>query len=155
MSLHIDIKNQIKEAMLAKDTLRLSVVRGLSAAFTNELVTLGCTPQDTLTDDEVLTVIRRAVKQRKDSIDQFTKANRLELAESEQAELKVLETYLPTMMTREAITAVALAKKAELGIETNAANKSAMGQFMGAVMKEVKGKADGADVKAVIEGMFM
>lgn len=141
--------------MLAKDALRLSVVRGLSAAFTNELVSLGRTPQDTLTDDEVLTVIRRAVKQRKDSIDQFTKAHRLELAESEQAELKVLETYLPTMMTREAITTVALTKKAELGIETNAANKSAMGQFMGAVMKEVKGKADGADVKAVVEGMFV
>ena len=154
MSIHTDIKNQIKEAMMAKDALRLTVVRGLSSSFTNELVATGRTPQDMLTDEEALTVIRRAVKQRKDSIDQFTKGGRADLADSEKAELDILEKYLPTMMSREEIQKIALAKKAELGMADGPMDKSKMGQFMGTLMKDLKGKADGADVKAVVEDMF-
>ena len=70
------IKSQIKEAMMAKDTVRLTVVRGLSSAITNELVTKGKMPTDELSDEDVLTVIRRQVKQRKDAIDQFTAGGR-------------------------------------------------------------------------------
>lgn len=154
MSIHTDIKNQIKEAMMAKDALRLTVVRGLSSSFTNELVATGRTPQDMLTDEEALTVIRRAVKQRKDSIDQFTKGGRADLADSEKAELDILEKYLPIMMSREDIKKIALAKKAELAVSGGAADKAKMGQFIGALMKDLKGKADGADVKAVVEEIF-
>ncbi len=145
------IKSQIKEAMLAKDAVRLSVLRGLSAAFTNELVAQKRPPQETLADSDCLAVIRRAVKQRKDSIEQFEKGGRADLAESEKTELAILETYLPQMMGREDIKKVVEAKKAELGVT----DKSKMGIFMGAVMKELKDKADGAEVKSVIEEVLV
>lgn len=142
-----NIKNGIKEAMLAKDTVRLGVLRGLTSAFTNELVSKGKMPQDTLTDEEAMIVITRAAKQRKDSIEQFEKGGRPELAADEKAELEVIESFLPELMSREEVEAFVLAKKAEMNIS----DKSQMGQFMGAVMQELKGKADGAIVKEVVE----
>ncbi len=150
MSLHEQIKGQIKEAMMAKDTVRLTTLRGLVSAFTNELVATQRKPQDFLTDEEVLAVIRRNVKQRKDSIQQFTSGGRADLAESEQAELTILEKFLPQMMSRDDIKAVVDAKKTELGIN----DKSQVGLLMKTVMTELKGKADGMDVKAVVEGLF-
>lgn len=150
MSLHKNIHSKIKDAMIAKDAVRLTVLRGLISAFTNELVAKGKKPQDELTDDEVLAVIKRGVKQRKDSIEQFTKGNRMDLVTSEEAELKILDTFLPKMMSREEIKKVAEAKKAELGVT----DKAGMGKFMGALMKEFKGMADGNDVKEVVEEMF-
>ncbi len=150
MSLQETIKGSLKEAMMAKDTVRTMVIRGLMTSFMNELVATGRTPQSELTDDETLGLIRRAVKQRKDSIDQFEKAGRADLADSEKAELEVLEKYLPAMMPREQVLAAAEAKKAELGI----ADKAKMGMLMGALMKDLKGKADGDVVKEVVEGLF-
>ena len=148
--LHQKIKDEIKEAMKAKDAVKLGVVRGLVAAFTNELVTLKRTPQDELSDEEVLNVIRRAVKQRKDSIDQFTKGGREDLAESEKAELAVLETYLPAQMGREEVVKVVKAKMTELEIT----DKSKVGMLMGSLMKELKGKADGDVVRSVIDELL-
>lgn len=150
MSLQEQIKGEIKTAMMSKDAVRLSVVRGLATAFMNELVATKRTPQDTLTDEEASAVIRRGIKQRKDSIEQFTAAGRTELAESEQAELAVLEAYLPKMMSKDDIRPIAEAKKAELGIT----DKTKAAQLIGALMKDLKGKADGNDVKAVIESLF-
>jgi len=150
MTLQETIKGSLKEAMMSKDTVKMTVIRGLMSGFTNELVTLGRTPQDQLSDEEVLTVIRRAVKQRKDAIEQFTSAGRPELAESEKAELAILEVYLPQMMSKDEIKAVAEAKKAELGIT----DKSKTGMLMSALMKDLKGKADGMDVKEVVERLF-
>ncbi len=157
MSLQSTIKNQIKEAMLAREAVRLSVVRGLTAAFTNELVAKGRKPTEELSDDDALAVIRRAVKQRKDSIEQFEKGGRSDLAEAEKKALAILETYLPKMMSREEIKKIAEAKKAELGLtnlSTDQAGKAKLGQFMGALMKELKGKADGVDVKEVVEELL-
>ena len=111
MTLQETIKGKLKEAMMAKDTVQMTVIRGLMSAFTNELVAIGRTPQDQLTDEEVLTVIRRGVKQRKDAIEQFTNGGRPDLAESEAAELKILEVYLPQMMSKDEIKAIAEAKK--------------------------------------------
>ncbi len=148
MNLHEQIKGQIKDAMMAKDAVRLTTLRGLVSAFTNELVATQRKPQDFLTDEEVLAVIKRGVKQRKDSIQQFTDGGRADLAEGEQAELSILEKFLPQMMSRDEIKTVVEAKKAELG-EVN------QGLLMKAVMTELKGKADGADVKAVVDGLFM
>ena len=150
MSLHEQIKGEIKAAMLAKDTVRLSVVRNMVSAFMNELVATGKTPQDILDDAGVLKVIKRLSNQRKDSIDQFVKGGRPELAESEQAELAILDTYLPTLMSREEIMVVALAKKAELGVT----DKAKAGQLTGVIMKDLAGKADGGDVKAVVDELF-
>ncbi len=147
MTLHQTIKDQVKEAMKAKDTLKLGVVRGLLAAFTNELVNLKRMPQDELSDEEVLNVIRRAVKQRKDSIDQFVKGGREDLAASEKEELAVLETYLPAQMPREEVLAFAQAKMQEMG----GVDKSKAGMFMGSLMKDLKGKVDGDVVKSVVD----
>ncbi len=120
MSLQTDLKSQLKEAMMAKDAVRLTVIRGLMSAITNELVATGKTPQSEIDDEGVLTLIRRGVKQRKDSIEQFNAGGRPELAESEQAELAILEAYLPQMMSKDEIRPLAEAKKAELGITDKA-----------------------------------
>lgn len=150
MSLHEDIRASLKEALKAREEVRLRTIRSMLTAFTNESVAKGRTPQDTLNDEEVLGVIKRLAKQRRESITQYEAANRPELAVPEYAELEVLEGYLPQMMTQEEIEPVVAAKKAELGID----DKSKMGMLVGAVMKELSGKADGADVKAVVERQF-
>jgi uncharacterized protein YqeY len=150
MSLHEQIRESLKEAMKAKDAVRLRTVRSILTAFTNELVATGKTPQDMIADDAGLAVIKRLTKQRKDSITQYEAASRNDLAEPEKEELVVLESYLPTLMSQEAIRPVAEAKKAELGVT----DKSKMGILVGAIMKELGGKADGADVKTVVESLF-
>src|SRR3972149_2963708 len=109
--LHEQIKNGIKEAMLAKDIVRLETLRGMSAAFTNELVAKNRKPNETLVDEEVLTVIARLAKQRKDSIEQFKKGNRQDLVDVEEAQLKILETYLPKMMDRSEVEKLVKSKK--------------------------------------------
>ena len=148
--LHEQIKNNIKEAMLAKDKVRLEVMRGLVTAFTNELVATGKTPQDLLTDEQALSVITRLAKQRKDSIEQYKKGNREDLVKEETAQLLILETYLPKMMEKSEIEKIVKNKKEELGI-VDATKK---GMLMSAVMKDLKGKADGADVKEVVDASF-
>ena len=151
--LYDQIKNQIKDAMRAKDAIRLEVLRGLSAIFTNEIIkksSAGLAGSDTLTDDEVIVIIRRCVKQRKDSIDQFEKGGRKDLADKEQAELVILQAFLPSMMSQEEITKFVTAKLAETN---NVVDKAKIGQLIGQFMKDLKGKADGADVTAVVEKM--
>lgn len=145
MSIIEQIKTDMKEAMKAKDQTSLTVVRGLLSAFTNELVAIGRTPQDTLSDDEALAVIKRASKQRKDAIEQYVAGGREDLAENERAELAVVERYLPALMSEEQIRPIAEAKIAEFG-----GDKSKMGQIIGAVVKETAGQADGADIKKVV-----
>lgn len=148
--MHEDIKASLKDALKAKEEVRLRTIRSMLTAFTNELVATGRTPQAMLEDTEVLGVIKRLAKQRKDSIEQYEAANRPELAEPEKAELLVLEGYLPQMMSQDELRPIAEAKKAELGIT----DKSKLGILVGAIMKELAGKADGADVKAVVEQLF-
>ena len=148
--LHEEIKNNIKEAMKAKDTVRLEVMRALVTAFTNQLVATSRTPQELLTDEEAMAVITRLAKQRKDSIDQFTKGGRMDLVAEESAQLAVLEAYLPTMMDKSEVEAIAKAKQSELGI-TDPTKK---GMLMSALMKDLKGKADGTVVKEVVDQLF-
>lgn len=147
MSLQQQITEQMKEAMRAKEEVKLGVLRALKTAFTNELVATKRTPQDELSDDEALTVIQREAKKRKDAIEQFEEAGRSELADGEKKELEVLQAFLPEMMSVEEIQKVVEKKKEELGVS----DKSGMGQLIGAVMSELKGKADGGDVKKVVE----
>ena len=148
--LHEQIKNGIKEAMIAKDALKLKAFRAMSAAFTNELVAKNRKPQEILKDDEAIVVITRLAKQRKDSIEQFKKGNREDLVKEEQAELSILETYLPKMMGKNEVEKIAKAKKTELAI-TDAIKK---GVLMSALMKDLKGKADGVLVKEVVDSLF-
>ncbi len=150
MSLHEDIKASLKDALKAKEETKLRTIRSMLTAFTNELVATKRTPQDFLKDEEVLVVIKRRAKQRKESIGQYEANNRPELAEPEKAELVVLEGFLPKMMTQEEIRPLAEAKKAELGVE----DKSKIGMLVGALMKDLSGQADGNDVKSVVETLF-
>ena len=148
MSLHKQIKDSIKEAMIKKDALRLTVLRNISSTFMNEMIAKKITAEE-LSDEDATTTIRRLVKQRKDSIDQFTKGNRMDLVKNEEDEMKILEALLPQLMSREEIEKVVKAKIAEAGT----IDKTKLGQFMGGIMKELKGKADGMLVKEILEGL--
>jgi len=150
MALHESIKAGIPDAMRAKDEVRLRTLRSLSAAMTNEVVAKKRKPDEFLTDEEALAVLKRAANQRKDSIEQFTKADRTDLVEPEKAELAVIEALLPAQMSRGEIEAAAKAKMAEM----NVSGKADAGKFIGALMKDLKGKADGAEVKAVVDSLL-
>ncbi len=149
MTLQQSIKDGIKDAMKNKDSVRLDVLRGLSTAFMNYSVANGGTPQTELTDEQVLDVIGKEAKKRKDSIEQFQNANRPELVEKESAELVILQEFLPQMMSIDEIKPIAQAKIDEMGVD-----KTKSGIIVGALMKELKGKADGTDVKSVVDALL-
>src|SRR3989344_8656936 len=144
------IRADMTAAMKARDSLRVQTLRGALSAFTNELVAKGKKPTEELADTDVVTVLKRLGKQRKDSAEQFTKGNRPELAQKEMDELKIIEAYLPQSAPREEIEKVARAKKDALGVT----DASGIGKLTGAVMKEFAGRADGNDVKAVVASLF-
>ena len=135
--------------MKAREQVRLDTLRGVLSAFTNELVAKRRKPDEILADEDVLTVIRRLVKQRKDSIEQFQAGGRADLADEEKAQLAILEKYVPAGATREEVEKVAKAKIIEFG-----ADRSKAGQLVGAVMKELKGRADGGLVKEIVDSLF-
>lgn len=151
MTLHENIHNLIKESLKAGDKVRLEVMRGLSAAFTNELVATGHTPQEMLPDEQAITVITRLAKQRKDSIEQFTKGGRLDLADEEKEQLEILSLFLPKLMDRAEVEE--FVKNRMVVFEAIDATKK--GMFMATLMKELKGKADGSMVKEVVDQLFV
>ncbi len=147
--MHETIKNKIKDAMRAKDALKLEVLRGLQALFSNELIAKKSSDL-ILKDEDVLAIIKRSVKQRKDSIEQFEKGGRNDLADKEKAELTILEAFLPATMSRSDIKKLVEAKIATTG----PIDKVKSGQFVGMMIKELKGKAEGSDIKAVVDEMI-
>ncbi len=149
MSLQEQIKNELKEAMKAKDEVRLRTIRSVVAGFTNELLNLKRTPQDSLSDEEVLNVISKGVKQRKDSIESFTKGGREDLANDEKAELEILLSYLPKQMSYEEVFDFVKNKIQELSLD-----KSKVGLLMSTLMKDLKGKADGSFVKKAVDELL-
>lgn len=151
MNIHETIKSEIPTALRAHDEVKLRTLRSLVTMMTNEAVAKKRKPTDFLTDEEAVIVIKRAANQRKDSIEQFEKASRNDLSEPEKAELAIIETYLPSMMSHEEIMTIAKAKMAELGISS----KTDAGKFTGTLMKDLKGKADGGDVKAVVDSLLV
>ena len=140
MSLHHTIREQIKDAMRARDALRLETLRGLSALFQNEIVMGKAKPdaQGDLADDAALALVKRSVKQRKDSIEQFEKGNRPELAKIEAEEIAIIEAYMPKAVGEDEIVAAVRATIAEMDSPTM--------RDMGAVMKNVMAKFAGARV---------
>lgn len=150
MTLHKKIKAEIKQAMLSKNQVKLSVVRSLLAAFVNELVAKRRKPDETLSDEDAVAVIKRLAKQHRDSIAQFAAGGRQDLVDEEKAELAFLESYLPAAMPREEIKKIAEVKMKDLGVR----EKADAGKLIGAVMKEVKGQADGAVVKTVVDELL-
>lgn len=148
--LHEQIKNGIKEAMLAKDSVKLETFRAMLAGFTNELVSKNRKPSEMLADEEALAVITRLSKQRKDSIEQFKKGNREDLVKVEEEQLAVLETFLPKLMDKAEVEKIVKLKKEELRVS----DVKEKGKLMSAIMKELKGKADGTSVKEVVDALF-
>ena len=136
--------------MIAKDSNKTMVLRGIAAEIQKELLAKGSFATEG-TDEETLAAVKKLVKQRKDSIDQFVKGGRPELAETEQTELAILQVYLPAAMPKAEILKVAIAKKAEMGVT----DKSGAGKLIGAISKELKGKAEGSDIKEVVDGLFV
>lgn len=145
-----DIRERLKDAMRNKDQVALDTYRGIISAFTNELLASGKTPQDEVTDEIALSVIKKTIKQRKDGIEQFTAGGRIDLADADKAQLALLEGFMPVQMSDEEIHTIAAAKKATLGIT----DKTKVGILTGAVMKEVAGKADGSRVKTIVESLL-
>ena len=143
MSLKDRITEDMKTAMRAKDAPRLLTIRGLMAAMKQREVD----ERITLDDVAIVGIIDKLVKQRKDSIAQFTAGNRPDLVEKESAELAVLEGYLPQRLGADAIAAEVAAIVAELG----AAGPGDMGKVMAAVKTRLAGKADMAQVSAAVK----
>ncbi len=149
MTLQENIKEELKTAMRARDEVRVRTIRSIIAGFTNELLNLKRTPQDSLSDSEVLNVISKAVKQRKDSISSFISGGREDLANDEKAELEILSTYLPKQMSFDEVKAFVREKLQDTKDVTK------KGLIMAELMKELKGKADGSDVKKAVDEILI
>ena len=139
MKLTEQIRSDLTDAMRARDAARLSTLRLIQAAIKNEQIDKG----HELSDEEAQVVIHRAVKQRQDSIEQYTKGNRPELAEKESAELVTLQSYLPQMMSDDETEAALKDIVASVG----ATSKKDMGKVMKEVMARHKGRIDGRKVQ--------
>ncbi|GIU17381.1 MULTISPECIES: GatB/YqeY domain-containing protein [unclassified Shewanella] len=142
MSLVDQLKDQMKEAMRAKEKVRLGTIRmALAAVKQIEVDT-----RETLTDDQAIAVLTKMVKQRRDSIAQYEAAGRSELALAEAEEIQVLEDFLPKPLSEEEIAALVDASISEMGASTMAD----MGKVMGALKPKVMGRADMAAIGAMI-----
>lgn len=138
-----DIKNAMKEAMRAKDKVRLGTIRLIQAEFKK----IEVDERIELDDARVLTVLDKMAKQRRDSITQYTEANRPELADVEANELNIIQTFLPQQLTAEEIDAIINAAVEESG----AASMQDMGKVMGLVKPQVQGRADVAQVSKAVK----
>lgn len=135
MSLKDKLTDEMKDAMRSQDKLRLSTIRMLLSAVKNKEIDL----RVKLTDEEVIETITSQVKQRRDSIEQFTNAGRLDLVEKEEAELKILQGFLPKQLTPEEIDS-----EVEKAVaEAEASGMKDLGKVMKLLMPRVAGRADG------------
>ncbi|MEM1279997.1 MAG: GatB/YqeY domain-containing protein [Cyanobacteria bacterium P01_D01_bin.6] len=151
MSLKDRISDDIKTAMKAKDKLRLETVRSIKKVIIEDESTVRGKGQDALTAEQELAILTRLAKQRKDAIAQYNAANRADLADKEAAELAIIEEYLPAPVSDEEIEAIIDA----LITKTGAASAKDMGKVMGPAMKELKGRADGAKVQAMVKAKLV
>jgi uncharacterized protein YqeY len=150
MSIHLDIKEEMKDAIRVRDRERLTALRSMIAEFNNEIIARGGEREKPLSDEEAQEIIIRLVKQRRDSIEQFEGAGRDDLAQTERQELSVLEKYLPEQMTEDDIEKFLKEKIKELKIT----DSSKIGQLLGLTMKELRGKVDGRAVKRIAEKLL-
>lgn len=146
MALKSQLENDIKTALLGGDRFRADVLRGLKAVILNEEVAKGKRDEG-LDDATIEQLIAKEVKKRLDSVQQYSDAGRPELAESEQAEAKVLEAYLPEQLSEADIQKVIDETIAALGVS----GPQAMGQVIGAVKGKLGNTADGATVARLVK----
>lgn len=144
MSLLDRLNHDMKQAMRNKEKDKLSVIRMLKSALQNEEYALRV---DELSEAEELTVLSRELKQRKDSLQEFSKAGRDDLVEKVQSEIKYVEVYMPQQLTSEEVEQIVLETIQSVG----AVSKADMGKVMGSLMPKVKGRADGSLVNKLVQ----
>ena len=142
MILHEQIEADLRSALKSGEKEKAGVLRFLISAIKNFQIEKKAQGEKYLPDEDIISVLKRQTRQRKDSIGQYEKGGRTELAEKEKKELAVLENYLPAQMGK-----IIEAKAGELGVS----DKSGFGKLMGAVMKALQDKADGSLVKKIID----
>lgn len=147
MSLKERIGEDIKSAMKAKDKIRLETVRGIKKAILEKEVALRPKGQDSLTKEQEIELLAQQAKQRRDSIEQYQKAGREDLAEKEQQELAILETYLPEQVDDAELESIV----DEIIASVGATSAKDLGKVMGTAMKQLKGKADGKKIQALVK----
>ena len=140
-----EILDDLKSAMRAKDTKTRDTLRALDSMIKNEEIKVG-KREEGLSDAEIVKLVKRAIKQRKDSIKQFTDGGRPELAENEQEEVEVLEKYMPSQMSEDEIEKIVEKVMTDKGLN----QKSDMGKLMGFIMGEIGDNADGSKVREVL-----
>ncbi len=139
------LNEDLKDAMRAKDTLALSTLRAVKSALKNAAIEQG--GADTVLDEtQTVSIIRKQIKQRQDSVEQFSKAGRSELAEKESAEIAILERYLPAALTPEEVSAMVQAAIAETG----ASSRAEMGKVMKIVQEQSAGRVDGKTLSQAV-----
>lgn len=143
MALSEKLNEDLKSALKSGDRMKAGTLRLLNAALQNRAIEKG--KDIVLTDEEVVEILRREAKKRKESVEAFSKGGRLELAEKEKLELVLIEAYLPKQMSREEV--VAAVEKILAGLT----DKSNVGLVMKAIMQELKGKADGKMISEVVK----
>lgn len=144
MALKEQLQQDLIAGMKAKNETVVSAIRLLKTAIM-KFETTG--DKKVATDDDIIQIVGKEIKQRKDSIEQFEKGNRPELAEKEKAELAALEKYLPAQLSEEEVRAIVK----DVISTTGATSKADLGKVMGALMPKVKGKADGGMVNKIVQ----
>jgi len=140
------LSQNLKEAMKDKDQLKMLVIRSIKSDIGYKEVEL----KKDLTDGEIEDVIVKMIKSRKDSCEQYEKGNRLDLAEIEKNEIKILETYLPKPLTQEELIEIVKKFKEEL----NVVSAKDMGKLIKAVSQEVGNKADGKTISSIVKQLL-
>lgn len=148
MNLKDQIETELITALKAGDALRKETLRMLKAEILREAV--AGAQRHEVNDAEIVKIVKKMIKQRVDAAEQFTNGGRTESAEKEQAEIEILEKYLPAQISEEKLVEIITAKKAELGIT----DKTKMGPLIGAVLREVGDAADGGKVKELVAKSF-
>lgn len=147
MSLKQQILDDLKAAMKAKEADKLNVLRSLKAKLLEKEISERKGGEASLNDEQVVEVLMKAAKQRKESIDQFEEGGRDDLAEKEKFELEIIENYLPEMMDENEIREEVKSQIDKMG----ATDMSDMGKVMGALMSRLKGKAEGATISKIVK----
>ncbi len=142
MNLEQRLMEDMKTAMKSREKVRLETIRGLRAQLKNVQIEKG----DTLSEDDVLKVLNSAAKKRREVIEQFRSLGRDDRADIEQQELDIIAAYLPAQMDEASVTQLV----EETITRINAASMNDMGKVMGAIMPQVKGKADGKMVQQIV-----
>ena len=145
MTLEERIDSDLKEALRARNEVKLSTLRMLKAALKNTQIDKR---KDKLDDPEVIEIIAKEIKKHRDSIDGFQKGNRQDLVDKEQKELSILQAYMPAQLSREEVIAIVKDAITQCG----AATKADTGKVMKLVMEKVKGRAEGKLVNEMVSG---